>query len=634
MSVLTALYNSYKYCEDNDFVDQSQKIDSETVLLPIYHSNKKSNGNDIIEITLNKNSEVVSVDFLGKEESIIFPITEDSVGRASGIAPHSLADEISYLSEEEKNKNDVYMNNLKEWIDYSKINNKKSIVFLEIIQKFLGKKTFLEEIFKNYYKKNFISFSNGELKYLDEKQNEKIINMKKVFLTFKIIDLFGNDKDYSVTNYKELHKDYIDYVVEKEINKKGVCDISGEEKIYCSSKHRGLFGTSKLISVSNNDETYYGRLKKGDEIISVGYKTSQKIHNMLKYFLENKKNYTFLGENSYLINWFSDDINNSENISVTRDIDNMYAIFDEVSIVEDKKEISELYNTNILKYLSGNYREVGNKEKYYVMVVNKISNGRVAIKYFRELKKSEFYERVSKWYNTISWKGYDYKEKRKVKKYPGIYKIINYTYGIERSGKIEFEQKKYRRDLIESLITTMIDGKRIPLNIVKKMYFNVSNRQRYDKTWSSVIEMACSIFKKYNIDYKNKEVSEDMFDNKDRDFLYGRLLAVFEKMEEATFGDEKRTTNAQKLWSSFVNNPGKTMNILVDKLQPYKRKLESSKRGLFIMLEKIIQEITINLMATEDFENNKNKKLNENFIFGYYYQRNEFFKSKDNQDEN
>ena len=633
MSVLTALYNSYKYCEDNDFVDQSQKIDSETVLLPIYHSNKKSNGNDIIEITLNKNSEVVSVDFLGKEEIIIFPITEDSVGRASGIAPHSLADEISYLSEEEKNKNDVYMNNLKEWIDYSRINNKKSILFLEIIQKFLEKKTFLEEIFKNYYKKNFVSFSNGELKYLDEKQNEKIINMKKVFLTFKIIDLFGNDKDYSVTNYKKLHKDYIDYMIEKEIDRKRVCDISGEE-IYCSSKHRGLFGTSKLISVSNNDETYYGRLKKGEEIISIGHETSQKIHNMLKYFLENKKNYTFLGENSYLINWFSDDINNSENISVTRDIDNIYAIFDEVLTVEDKKEISELYNTNILKYLSGNYREVGNKEKYYVMIVNKISNGRVAIKYFRELKKSEFYERVSKWYNTISWKGYDYKEKSKVKKYPGIYKIINYTYGIERSGKIEFEQKKYRRDLIENLITTMIDGKRIPLNIVKKMYFNISNRQRYDKTWSSVVEMACSIFKKYNIDYKNKEVSEDMFDNKDRDFLYGRLLAVFEKMEEATFGDEKRTTNAQKLWSSFVNNPGKTMNILVDKLQPYKRKLENSKRGLFIMLEKIIQEITINLMATEDFENNKNKKLNENFIFGYYYQRNEFFKSKDNQDEN
>ena len=42
MSVLTALYKSYEYCEENGFVDRSEKIDFETVLLPIYHSNKES----------------------------------------------------------------------------------------------------------------------------------------------------------------------------------------------------------------------------------------------------------------------------------------------------------------------------------------------------------------------------------------------------------------------------------------------------------------------------------------------------------------------------------------------------------------------------------------------------------------
>ena len=36
------------------------------------------------------------------------------------------------------------------------------------------------------------------------------------------------------------------------------------------------------------------------------------------------------------------------------------------------------------------------------------------------------------------------------------------------------------------------------------------------------------------------------------------------------------------------------------------------------------------LLSTEDFENKKNKKLKENFIFGYYFQRNEFFKSNNN----
>lgn len=129
-----------------------------------------------------------------------------------------------------------------------------------------------------------------------------------------------------------------------------------------------------------------------------------------------------------------------------------------------------------------------------------------------------------------------------------------------------------------------------------------------------------------------------MFDNNDRDFLYGRLLAIFEKMEAATFDnkkrttDEKRTTNAQRLWSAYVNNPGKTMNILFDKLQPYKRKLENSERGLYITFEKIIQEIMVNLMKADNFENNKNKKLKENFIFGYYYQLNEIFKSKKDED--
>lgn len=637
MSVMTALYNSYVYCEENDLVDKVENIENETVLLPIYHSNKESQGEDIVEVILNKDSEIVSASFLEKGETAIFPVTEDSVSRSSGIAPHSLSDEVSYLINKDEMKNAAYINHLEKWMRFSKKNNNKSFVFLEIIKKFLNRNNFLEDIFRKCYKEKYISICYNdkekgkikvELTYFDNKEKEKMKDITKVFITFKIQNLFNNEKDYSVTNYKQLHKDYIEYIFdEKEKNEKEICDISGKE-IYCSSKHRGLFGTSKLISVSNHNETYFGRLKKGEEIISIGYETSQKIHNMLKYFLENGKNNTYLGESSYLINWFSDDINNSENISVTRDIDSLF----DIEFIEGNSK-SDIYNENILKYLSGNYTKINDTAQYYIMIVNKISNGRLSIKYFRELKKSEFYERISKWYDSISWIGYNFKKKEQERKYPGIYKILDYTYGVEREGKIEFNQKKYKRDLMESLITVMIEGKKIPLSIVKKMYSNVSNRHRYDKTWRTLVETSCSVFKKYYRDYFNKEVSEEMVNNKDRDFLYGRLLAVFEKIEEATFGDDKRSTNAQKLWSAYVNNPGKVMMTLIDKLQPYKRKLESSNRGLYITLEKITQEIITNLMATDDFENNKNKKLKENFIFGYYYQRNEFFKPKNNQEQ-
>ena len=132
MSVLTALYKSYEYCEENGFVDRSEKIDFETVLLPIYHSNKESRDEDIIEVTLDKNAEIIFADYLEKNKKIIFPVTEDSISRSSGIAPHPLAEEISYFVE--KNKNEEYIKNLDKWINFSKENNQKSYSFLKIIK--------------------------------------------------------------------------------------------------------------------------------------------------------------------------------------------------------------------------------------------------------------------------------------------------------------------------------------------------------------------------------------------------------------------------------------------------------------------------------------------------------------------
>ncbi len=65
------------------------------------------------------------------------------------------------------------------------------------------------------------------------------MDIKKIFLTFKIQNLFGDEKDYTVSNYKKLHNEYIEYMLEKENkNKKEICNISGE-KLYCSSNIEG-----------------------------------------------------------------------------------------------------------------------------------------------------------------------------------------------------------------------------------------------------------------------------------------------------------------------------------------------------------------------------------------------------------
>jgi CRISPR-associated protein Csd1 len=75
-------------------------------------------------------------------------------------------------------------------------------------------------------------------------------------------------------------------------------------------------GNAKIISVGAK-ETYFGRFQTGSDVIKVGLETSEKAHLMLKFFLENKNSSVWIADGQYLINWFSDDIENKTKIDVT-----------------------------------------------------------------------------------------------------------------------------------------------------------------------------------------------------------------------------------------------------------------------------------------------------------------------------
>lgn len=95
-----------------------------------------------------------------------------------------------------------------------------------------------------------------------------------------------------------------------------ICNISGKQEVLVT-KHRGLIGNAKLISVSNNIETYKGRFKEREDVFTVGNQTSEKIHLMAKFLLENEHTHAWLGSGQYLINWFSDDLTNETQLDIT-----------------------------------------------------------------------------------------------------------------------------------------------------------------------------------------------------------------------------------------------------------------------------------------------------------------------------
>ena len=86
--------------------------------------------------------------------------------------------------------------------------------------------------------------------------------MEDLFITFAVE---RGDGTVSVSQNRELHRFFIDYVQYTNRDKPvETCDVSGLP-MYCVSSHRGVVGTAKLIGISNHKEAYIGVLPRGSK---------------------------------------------------------------------------------------------------------------------------------------------------------------------------------------------------------------------------------------------------------------------------------------------------------------------------------------------------------------------------------
>lgn len=633
MDFLTALYNSYNDSLKNDKVDKHD--DDNTILLPIYHTSMKSRGNDIIQVTLTKNSQILDVEYLSADEVIVFPVTNDSVARSGKNPPsHPLVDKISYMLPENKEMNDLYRTEFNNW--YHAVGNSEVKSYLEIIKNFIYQENFVDDLLNSMYKNKMIEYTRKglEVQYV-EKEGDKVkkIDLSKIFLTFAIADFTGY-KTVSVTEYVALHNDYIKYV-ESQATNTVLCNI-GKEEQQLTTKHRGLMGNAKLISVSNHIETYKGRFQTGSDIIQIGYRTSEKIHLMLKYLLENKNSRRWLGGQQYLINWFSKDIANTEEVDITLPIffdfgDNQseWAI---PSVSQANKKVGD-------SFISG--RKLYDKDSdYYVAIIDKASNGRISLKYFKELKVSQLQTNLEKWHNKYSWNVY-YKNLGKTSPItPSISQIVLAAYGVERNGKLELDNDNFKKDQFQNLVIRLLDGQSVPANILTALAMNIRKRLNYPKTWNQIQFTTLALFSHY------REEIPFMLDRQyqNRSYLFGRLLAVLDQLEALTYmttpekenkqKENKRVTNAQKFWTSYTSHPASTMATLIQKTKVYEKSLVNSKPGMFYKLENEKIEIINALSVYLTKENEANKPLDYRFIFGYYAEIQFIFtKSEKNESE-
>ena len=625
MDFFTSLLKAYEKAEEIGLVDQ-QSGDN-PVLLPIYHTSLKSNGNSSL-VKLEQNGSFYKAEFMSDNQTIIFPVTGDSVARSgSNPSPHPLVDKFSYyVLEANQSQYDNFHEQLASWIAYCDEGKVKD--FLMKIQHFILQTDFLSSILQSLYGEHY-QREGLKITYSDSDGKNKTVDLSAYFLEFSIVR-FNGFKDESVTSYKELHQSYISFVRANQDNL-GICNISGRTE-QITNKHRGLMGNAKIISVSNKGEAYKGRFKEREDVFSVGYETSEKIHLLIKYLLENKNSSTWLESSQYLINWFSDDLANESQLDIVKPVFN--ELFEDA---EDERD-SHIFikpneeNNKIGSSFIKGQKLFRNDATYYVAILNKTSNGRIALKYFRQVQVSQLLKNLETWQENYSWEAKTKSGNYKLRT-PTFNEIINAAYGVDRERYLELDNDSFKSDQYQQLVTALIDGRSIPNTIVKKLEDNIKQRQKYSKHWYQVQQISLAVLQKqYGREFT------PMLDHQetDRSYLFGRLLAIYELFEAQRYAldgsSQERITNAERYWNAYTGQPAKMMNHLENKIKPYEEVLKLNRPGIWHKLEKERKEI-IQLLTPLYGNKEFTQPLDYKFIFGYYAEKQFYYTKQTKENE-
>lgn len=130
--------------------------------------------------------------------------------------------------------------------------------------------------------------------------------------------------------------------------------------------------------------------------------------------------------------------------------------------------------------------------------------------------------------------------------------------------------------------------------------------------WEKTLSIACALINKK----EGRSVALDTVTT-DRNYLFGRMLAIADVLERRALGDEDRPTNAIRYMNAFSRHPAKTWVIIQKSLRPYQMKLGWKATDL----NKLLDEVGC-MMPPEKFTN---ESLTGLYLLGFYSQRHDLY---------
>lgn len=621
MSWLLKLFETYERCAGHE-PDGVQK------LMPIGHTSQQAH----LEIAVDGLGNFKRAQVIPKLETVI-PATEKSANRTMGEAAHPLADKVQYVAGDylgfggkKKGYFPGYLKQLEAWCASSSAHPKAQAVL-----GYVRKGTVVRDLIEHQLLivRNGVLLTNWNeggpepliFKQLTAKKDgdEKAKDQGDALIRW-VVETGPGDPATDTWTDRSLHIAWENFYASQQ-TERGTCAVTGAVDSLVASQHpaklRNAADKAKLLSSNDTSGyTFRGRFHDADEALSVGFDVTQKAHNALRWLIA-RQGYRHAEQT--IVSWsvggedipdpFMDSLKLTSFLGLAADTETV--------------DTAQVFALRLKRSLAGYVSKLDPCADIVVMALDSTSGmqGRMAITYYRELKGSEFLDRIEAWHTKVAWYQNFGKDRHFVGA-PSPKDIVEAAFGRRVDDRL-------LKATIERLLPCIVDGLGIPRDLVMATSRRASNRSGFKSderwAWEKCLGIACALFKGY---YTERDYQMALEPNRTtRDYLYGRLLAIAEDIESRALfvAKETRDTNAARLMQRFADHPFSTWKTIELSLASYRARLRAKRGAWLFGREQLLDEV-MSLFNVDDYTSET--PLSGEFLLGYHCQRRDLASSK------
>lgn len=622
MSWMQRLYDTYEQATTLD-LPQDERIP------PIRHTIQNAH----INIVLNDEGGFERAKVL-KKFPIVLPATEASEARANADAPHGLADKIQYVAQDysswgggKKPFFDSYWKQLNAWCEVGAPDKVK------IVRSYVSKGTVLTDLIKEAIFVETSNSSHAVLTTWPEARGEPpeifgslpkeggLIEPGSALICWSV-EISG-DPEKDTWKDAEIWESWIRFQA-RQAASSNICLVTGQASPIARlhpAKLRHSGDKAKIISANDQDGmTFRGRFFESAEAATVGSDATQKAHNALRWLVTRQG------------------IRNGDQVAVMWAISGKYVPqpmadsteYDDDEPVPHSEDLGRHITRKIKLKLKGYQQKLMATEQLSLIVLDSATPGRMSVGYYREFSAKDYFERLDAWYEEFAW----YQRITKELDEPSKAKKVKTTVWIEAPpSPLAIAQAAHGKTLSDELkkqvyatvLRCIAEGEPFPHVLMQASVNRASNPLACEAwEWERNLGVACALYKGFYArqtqSNERRDYSMDIDANTGRDYAFGRLLAIADRVESLALGiaKERRPTTAMRLMQRFSVQPTATWKNIEEALYPYFMRIQGNYPPLVGAYKDLIGQQMEALHQTSGFSN---ESLGGEYLLGYHLQR-------------